>query len=448
METRGSTETGGKKIDYRLILPVLFLEYLSISLGKTLFPNLIVKTFGDYSYIAVGLVETLKGLLAFVACPVFGKLSDIIGRKYCILVTVIGSTMPVCLMAFNTDMYVYSLALAVSGFFSATFSLTFAYISDCVSPKDRAPSYGMALATFGLSFVIGPVIGSYVNQAYEMQSVFLASLVLVIANVFYIILFLPETVNVSGAMDATTPYQKMGVAMKYIPNSWSFWETFDIFGSDPFLSSVAVIVFIYYTSVWAIISTFMLYITAHLNFTPVSLGWLMATYGMATIFSEAALVRIIVPKIGEVNSMRLGLLAFSMQCIVVAMGTTPGWIYFSVFFSMFANLFYPSVSSLVSKIVPEEQQGEALGALNGIKALTEGFGPLLFGIFMALYNRTPMPGAPYIVAGMLSFWAFLHCYELPDQPDEMIAKFHGKNKAYDHPARALLSMCSDGEASE
>jgi hypothetical protein len=40
-----------------------------------------------------------------------------------------------------------------------------------------------------------------------------------------------------------------------------------------------------------------------------------------------------------------------------------------VLFSMGANLFYPAVSSLVSKVVSEESQGEALGALNGIKAL-------------------------------------------------------------------------------
>ena len=83
-------------------------------------------------------------------------------------------------------------------------------------------------------------------------------------------------------------------------------------------------------------------------------------------------MRIIVPKIGEVNSMRLGLLAFAIQCMMVAISTTPTWIYVSVLFSMGANLFYPAVSSLVSKVVSEESQGEALGALNGIKALVRG----------------------------------------------------------------------------
>jgi MFS transporter, DHA1 family, tetracycline resistance protein len=133
--------------------------------------------------------------------------------------------------------------------------------------------------------------------------------------------------------------------------------------------NLATIVFMYYTAVWAIVSTLMVYITRHLNFSPVQLGWLLSAYGLATMFSEGVLVRIIVPWIGELNSMRLGLVAFAVQCMLVAISTSPMWIFISVLFSMGANLFYPSVSSLVSKVVSEEKQGEALGALNGIKAL-------------------------------------------------------------------------------
>jgi DHA1 family tetracycline resistance protein-like MFS transporter len=84
--------------------------------------------------------------------------------------------------------------------------------------------------------------------------------------------------------------------------------------------------------------------------------------------AEAVIVRILVPLLGENVSMRIGLIAFSVQCVIVAFSTSPIWIFVSVLFSMLANLVYPSISSLVSKIVAEEAQGEALGALNGIKA--------------------------------------------------------------------------------
>ncbi len=113
----------------------------------------------------------------------------------------------------------------------------------------------------------------------------------------------------------------------------------------------------------------MVYITRHLAFTPLQSGWLLSAYGVTTMFSEGILVRLVVPRLGELNSMRLGLVAFSIQCMLVAISSSPMWIFISVLFSMGANLFYPAVSSLVSKVVSEESQGEALGALNGIKAL-------------------------------------------------------------------------------
>jgi len=53
---------------------------------------------------------------------------------------VVGSTSPIWVLAFTTNMYIYTVVASLSGFFSATFPLTFAYISDCVSDKQkRAP---------------------------------------------------------------------------------------------------------------------------------------------------------------------------------------------------------------------------------------------------------------------------------------------------------------------
>ena len=75
-------------LDYSRILPVLFLEYLVVSLARSLVPSMIVESFGAYSYLAVGIMETMKGLLAFVSSPLFGKLSDIIGENYLMFLSV------------------------------------------------------------------------------------------------------------------------------------------------------------------------------------------------------------------------------------------------------------------------------------------------------------------------------------------------------------------------
>jgi DHA1 family tetracycline resistance protein-like MFS transporter len=113
----------------------------------------------------------------------------------------LGTTFPVWLMVFSNNVLLYMIALSISGFFSATFSLTFAYISDCVERKMRAPAYGFALATFGLSFTIGPIIGSYIAEQYGASFVFSLSLLLVCLNVLYIAFLLPETVQQSDVSE-------------------------------------------------------------------------------------------------------------------------------------------------------------------------------------------------------------------------------------------------------
>eukprot|EP01039_Chlorochromonas_danica_P008495 gene8493-9363_t len=428
------------------VLPVLFLEYLSLALGKTLLPSFILQAFGSYSYLMVGLCETMKGILAFLACPIIGRISDRIGRKYCLLIAMMGTTLPNCILAFTNDMILYSILLGLSGLFAATFSLTFAYISDCVDRRSRAPAYGLALATFGLSFTIGPILGSYIAQEYGPHIVFLVSFLLVVINVNYIIFYLPETVkSVDGQ---TLNYQKLNeIAVDHLPTTWSFGETFRVFRADAFLSNIALIVFLYYSSVWAMVSTMMVYITHTLHFSPISLGWLMTAYGVSTMIAEGLLVRLVVPAIGELHTIRLGLLAFAAQCLIIAFSSSAEWIFVSVIFSLLSNLVYPSVSSLVSKVVGEHEQGEALGSLNGIKALTEGFGPLLFGLIMSLFEDTPYPGAPYIIATFIVLWAYLHSYELPLDPELVYAKYGSHHPHHPHDDRAgLLSFASDDES--
>lgn len=182
-----------QNINFTSILPVLFYEYLAISITKSLIPIMFIDAFGKYSYQMIGVMEMVKGILAFLACPLFGKISDIIGRKYCLLVTVIGSCLPYVIMGFTDNMWVYAVATSLSGGFSATFVLTFAYISDVVPQKERAPAYGLALATFGLSFCVGPVSGGYIASLFGNQAVFRLSGILLVIDILYIVFVLKES---------------------------------------------------------------------------------------------------------------------------------------------------------------------------------------------------------------------------------------------------------------
>lgn len=437
----------------------------------------------------MGCAECVRGLLAFIACPAFGKISDVLGRKVCLFITVLGTCSPVCSLAVMSlqnhaldihqqqqTVWMFVVLLALSGIFSSTFTLTFAYISDTVKKKkDRVTAYGLALATFGLSFTIGPMAGGYLahvgdiyTDSYTASSiaqdegngmedimhsgpdqnylhplgqrrVFCTALILTILDLLYIYFILPESVPdaVFGGKAQTRSEKEeedeisvvtcdtrrsftdqWNSIRDIVPNAWSPFDTLRIFSGDPFMYEVGTIALLYYTALWAVVSTLTLYAAKRFHMGPERLGELMSALGLSTMISEAVLVRIVVPSIGEKRSMRVGLIAFSFQCIVLGFAYEGWHLFICVLLSTASNLVYPSLTSLVSSAVSQDMVGEALGAVNGVKALTEGIGPLLFGTLMTFSEKTPLPGWPYLLASFFAMAAYKRAARLPDEDDE------------------------------
>ena len=520
------------------VLPVLLLEFLALAITRAVLPSLIIHTFKDNVYFIMGCAECIRGLLAFIACPLFGKVSDSVGRKKCLFITVMGTCAPVCslaLMSYTHESYestdnsnssttatviaaipppqriwIFVYLLALSGVFSSTFTLVFAYISDVVPKQaDRVSAYGLALATFGLSFTLGPMAGGYLarvetvvsstaeesiiyNQTYVdfdmdnqntttgdtatasasiqdtpnegepwgtvyplvdpigQQRVFTCALILTIVDLLYIYFILPESLIISKTTKRSThninnnnssssnnninininDYDSTSTNNKGIqerleawkeqvlPQSWTPLDTLRVFSGDPLLAEVGRIAFLYYTGVWAVISTMVIYATKRFHFGPERLGELMSAFGLCTMLAEAVLLRIVVPILGEKRTMRLGLLAFAVQCAVLGLAFEGWQLFICVALSMLSNLVYPSLASLVSEAVAPDAVGEALGAVNGVKALTEGIGPLLFGGLMTISEKSSLPGWPYLVAAIFAVLAYRRVKLLPDQDDD------------------------------
>lgn len=441
---------GDRSLQFLYVLPVLFYEFLALAVTRSVLPRLFVDYFGDYVYHVIGIVETVKGVLAFVSCPLFGKLSDKVGRKRCLLITIIGTTLPVCTLAFTTDLWIYAVAQGLSGCFASTFTLVFAFIADSVAPKERAPAYGLALATLGLSFTIGPVTGGYLARQFGDQAVFSTSLMLVLADVAFVVFVLPESNEPEYHLpDPFRPNKKAGktVDLSVLPQAYNPLDALEVFFGDPLLAQIARVTFLYYTGVWALVSTMMIYLVNRFHMTKVEIGYLLAAYGLATMLSEGLLVRLMVPNFGERTTMRIGLLAFAAQCVIIGLADDPTIIWYSIVLALFSNLVYPSLSSLVSRSVDSSKQGEAQGAINGVKALTEGFGPLCFGFLMQLFEDSPVPGAPYLVSGLVTIASVALTYQFPSEED--YARFQAASKPPDDGSReGLLAEHSRAEQTE
>ena len=93
-------------------------------------------------------------------------------------------------------------------------------------------------------------------------------------------------------------------------------DTLALFRGDPLLRRLATIVLLYYSGVWALVTTIVIYMVRVFGLTTTQIGWLLSAYGISTMISEGVLVRIVVPSIGELNTIRLGLIAFAAQCAI------------------------------------------------------------------------------------------------------------------------------------
>ena len=139
----------------------------------------------------------------------------------------------------------------------------------------------------------------------------------------------------------------------------------------------------------------------------------MAALGLSTMISEAVLVRMAIPILGEKLSMRVGLISFTLQCTLLAVANRPWHLFACAVLAIPGNLVYPSVSSLVSTTVSPERVGRALGAVNGVKSLTEGVGPLVFGTLLTRSEKDELPGWPYLIAAAMTLLAFWVSGSLP-----------------------------------
>lgn len=163
-ENTAKTET--TYLDHKEIVPILvglmsglFLAALDQTIVATA-----IKTIGDdLNGLSLQAWATTAYLItSTITTPLYGKLSDIFGRKplfiWAISIFIIGSA----LSAFATSMYNLAIYRAIQGLGAGgLFTLALAIIGDIVPPRERSKYQGYFIAVFGSSSVLGPVIGGF-----------------------------------------------------------------------------------------------------------------------------------------------------------------------------------------------------------------------------------------------------------------------------------------------
>ena len=366
-----------------ILFITVFLDLLGFGIIIPLLP-FYAESFGASAF-AIGLLSTSFSLMQFLFSPIWGRWSDQIGRKPIILIGLLGSCLSYVTMALAGSLTLLFVARVVGGIAGANIPTAQAYIADVTTPENRARGMGLMGAAFGLGFIFGPAIGGLLSR-FSPETPMWCAAALCFANFVAAWFLLPE----SRPASAST-------------RSLSRMEAFRHAMTQPTLLLILALYFIVTMAFSAFEATFALFTEARFGFTAASIGFLFAFIGAIIALIQGVFIGRVVKRVGERRvipgailgiAISIGMLTvvWSVPTLLVALGLL----------AMGMGFNNPSLSSLVSKLSHEDDQGGILGLASSLASLGRVVGPAWGGYLYDAYGMT----TPYLGAAGLMLVAF------------------------------------------
>ncbi len=317
---------------------------------------------------AVGLLVTVYSVAQFFMAPIWGRLSDRYGRKPIILVGLVGSAVAYVVFAWSRSLTWLFASRIMAGIGGSTVPVAEAYIADITPPEGRAGNMGLIGAAFGLGFIIGPATGGILASiSFEAPGYLAAALCL--ANALAAWILLPET---------------LPPALRTTTNRPSFRYSFQGLGRafrSPHLRQVLVLYFLFTVAFAVIQPTLSLFGQARFAFDDRQVGYLFAFLGLVSAIVQGGLVRVLVPRVGEVRLVRYSGIPFVAGLILL--GLSPSVPVLLCAIGLLAVGYggaLPPILGLVSRVSPPELQGGILGVGQSVGSLARIVGPAAAGL--------------------------------------------------------------------
>jgi MFS transporter, DHA1 family, tetracycline resistance protein len=355
-----------------------------------------------------GLFGSVWALMQFVCSPLLGALSDRFGRRPVILLSNFGLGLDYILMALAPNLAWLFVGRVISGITGASFTTAGAYIADVTPPDQRAGSYGLIGAAWGLGFVLGPALGGLLGDL-DPRMPFWVAAAMTLLNGIYGLFILPESLPVS-------------LRRKFEWRRANPLGSLKLLRSHHELIGLASVNFLYFLAHQVLPSVFVLYAGHRYGWDAKAVGLTLAGVGICNIAVQAGLVKPITWKLGErrvlLGGLFLGAAGFAVYGLANS-GTT-----FLLAVPVFAliGLYSPAAQQMMTRRVGPSEQGELQGANSSVMGIAGLLGPGLFTLTFAWFIRPTswrIPGAPFLLAALLMVIAMLVAWRVTRQGDRV-----------------------------
>jgi multidrug resistance protein len=371
----------GRRMDapMALILMTVVIDLIGFGIVLPILP-LWAQHFGA-SATEIGLLSASYSLMQVIFAPMWGRLSDRVGRRPVILVTLLGSCVSAFMIGIAHTLLILFLARILNGVSGASYAAAQAYVADVTDSEGRARGMGLIGAAFGIGFIIGPALGAGLSLISPATPFFFAS-GLAGLNLVLAWRLLPESRKPGSLRAPMGRFAMMRHALtsrELGPLVWlSFLATFAFVGME---------------------ATFSLLGAHRFGYGPGTMGMLFAFVGVAAALGQGVLVGRVVARYGEVQVMIWGLIGTAVGLALLAAAFNVAVVLLALLvLGIFSGLAFATLSALISHAAPVDAQGGVLGVAASTSGLARVGGPILAG---ALFQYVD-PSAPLVVGAALT----------------------------------------------
>ena len=389
-----------KNLSLLFIFITIFIDITGLGIIIPVIPALITDLIdGSISEAAKysGWLMFSYATLQFLFAPILGGLSDQYGRRSIILLSLLGFGINYMVMAIAPTITWLFIGRIFQGIMGASLTTASAYIADISAPEEKAQNFGLIGAAFGLGFILGPVIGGFLGQ-YGTKIPFIAAAIFTLINVIYGYLILPESLPLKNRrkfdIKRANPVGTLLSLKKY-----------------PIISGLLICIVLFNISQHATQSTWTFFTIEQFNWNEKWVGYSLGFVGLMAAIVQGGLIRIIIPKIGNIKSVYFGMIFYIIGLTLFAFANK-SWMIFAIVipFSL-GGITGPALQGIMTNNISDDEQGEFQGGITSLVSLTAIIGPLLMTNLFSYYTSDQssiyFPGAPFLLAAILSFIGLL-----------------------------------------
>src|SRR5580700_4885086 len=390
-----------KKSPLATILLVVFVDLIGFGMIIPILP-LYAKSFRAEEW-QIGLLLGVYSFMQFLASPVLGYISDRIGRKPVLLISLIGSVIGYAVMANAQSLTMLFIARIIAGICGASVGTAAAYIADITPPENRSRRMGLIGAAFGVGFVLEPAIGGILSQFWTVGPFWFGA-GLAFINAIAVLMFLPEPEKHVKRSEASTPVAADAV---------------DRTGFE----RIALLVVTYFVAIAGFAIVTMIYpqvLDRRFTLNTSQISMVFVFLGLVGAFIQGGAIGRLAKRFGDYKLAGAGLFLMAISMLLMPWAQNMGlFLLFTFGLAVGNSLAQPTLMAMASRLAAATAQGRVIGTVQSAGSLGRVVGPAAGGFMLGRDRTGPAlayGNTPFLIGGIVMGTAFLLSLTLRRSP--------------------------------